>query len=390
MNEQKQLSLYIHIPFCIHKCGYCDFNSYALDKLLDMGHVGENWAAAYRTSLIREIGGRAGRLGLAGASVETVFFGGGTPSLFPEPETIRILETVQDTFELSPGAEITLEANPGAAEIERFEALRESGFNRISIGVQSFNDEALGRLERVHTGEDAREAFHSARRAGFSNVSLDLMFGTPFQSPVQAAADVENALSLGPEHLSAYELTIEPGTNFGALHGRGELAGLPDEDTALEMWEMRDHLLSAAGYERYEISNFARPGFRCRHNLNYWLRGDYLGLGAGAHSLIAGRRTWNIARPDHYIKCKGDPAAGGEDVKDAEKTIGEALMLGLRLKDGVSLSDIASRCGAEPEEKFGEVFTDLIGKKLLEREDRTIRLTRRGTLLANQVLARFI
>jgi oxygen-independent coproporphyrinogen-3 oxidase len=390
MSEQKQLALYIHIPFCIHKCGYCDFNSYALDKLLDMGHVGKNWAAAYGTSLIREIKGRAGRLGLVGASVETVFFGGGTPSLFPESETIRILKTIQDTFKLSPGVEITLEANPGAAETKRFESLRKAGFNRISIGVQSFNDEALGRLERVHSGEDAREAFHSARRAGFLNVSLDLMFGTPFQSPAQAAADVEIALALGPEHISAYELTIEPGTNFGALHGRGELAGLPDEDTALDMWDMRDRLLSAAGYERYEISNFARPSFRCKHNLNYWLRGDYLGLGAGAHSLIAGQRTWNIARPDHYIECKDDPAMGGEDVKDAEKAISEALMLGLRLKEGVSLGDIASRCGTEPEEKFGEVFTELIGKKLLEQEDRTIRLTQRGTLLANQVLARFI
>ncbi|MBT3350574.1 MAG: radical SAM family heme chaperone HemW [Nitrospinaceae bacterium] len=390
MKEPKQLSLYIHIPFCIHKCGYCDFNSYAVDKLLNMGHVDENWATTYGTSLIREIECRAERLGLAGTAVDTVFFGGGTPSLFPEPETIRILETIQDTFKLSPEAEITLEANPGAAECERFEALRGAGFNRISIGMQSFNDEILSRLERVHTGNEAREAFHSTRRAGFSNVSLDLMFGTPFQSLAQATADVESALALGPEHISAYELTIEPGTNFGALHGRGELAGLPDEDTALEMWEMRDRLLSAAGYERYEISNFARKGFRCRHNLNYWLRGDYLGLGAGAHSLIAGKRIWNIARPDHYIESKDDPEVGGEDVTDPNKAIGEALMLGLRLKEGVSLGDIASRCGADPEEKFGEVFTELIDKKLLEHDNRTIRLTPRGTLLANQVLARFI
>ncbi len=384
------LSIYIHIPFCIHKCGYCDFNSYALEGLLEKGHVGEDWAAAYAGAAIRDIESRASALGLAGMPVETVFFGGGTPSLFPAPETARILRSLRERFEILPGAEIALEANPGAAESGRFAALREAGVNRISIGMQSFSDTALRRLERVHTGEDAREAFRSARRAGFENISLDLMFGIPHQGLDEAAADVESAIDLGPEHLSAYELTIESGTNFGALHARGELGGLPDEDTALAMWEMRDRLLSAAGYERYEISNFARPGFKCRHNLNYWRRGEYLGAGAGAHSFIAGRRFWNHARPDHYIKASGDPTAGKEIIDSAEKAIGETFMLGLRLTDGVSLDEAARSCGADPEEIFGGVFSELIESGLLERAGRTLRLTPKGLLLANQVLQKFI
>ncbi|MDP6279865.1 MAG: radical SAM family heme chaperone HemW, partial [Nitrospinota bacterium] len=300
------------------------------------------------------------------------------------------LRALREHFEILPGAEISLEANPGAAEAGRFADLREAGVNRISIGVQSFGDAALRRLERVHTGEDAREAFRSARRAGFENISLDLMFGIPHQGLDEAAADVESALELGPEHLSAYELTIEPGTNFGALHARGELGGLPDEDTDLAMWEMRDHLFSEAGYERYEISNFSRPGFRCRHNLNYWRRGEYLGAGAGAHSFIGERRFWNHARPDRYIEASKEPTAGEEDVGCTEKSIGETFMLGLRLTEGVSLDEAARSCGADPEEKFGGVFSDLIESELLERDGHTLRLTRRGLLLANQVLQRFI
>ena len=384
------LSIYVHIPFCIHKCRYCDFNSYALEGLLEKGRVGEDWAAAYAGAAVRDIESRAAALGLAGRPVETVFFGGGTPSLFPAPETARILRALREHFEILPGAEISLEANPGAAEAGRFADLREAGVNRISIGVQSFGDAALRRLERVHTGEDAREAFRSARRAGFENISLDLMFGIPHQGLDEAAADVESALELGPEHLSAYELTIEPGTNFGALHARGELGGLPDEDTDLAMWEMRDHLFSEAGYERYEISNFSRPGFRCRHNLNYWRRGEYLGAGAGAHSFIGERRFWNHARPDRYIEASKEPTAGEEDVGCTEKSIGETFMLGLRLTEGVSLDEAARSCGADPEEKFGGVFSDLIESELLERNGRTLRLTRRGLLLANQVLQRFI
>ena len=382
------LSIYIHLPFCIHNCGYCDFNSYALDGLLEKTHVGEDWAPAYASALIREIEGRRPDPGPAGGEIDTVFFGGGTPSLFPQEEIARLLDAIRREWGLAPGAEITLEANPGAAEAERFAALREAGVNRISIGMQSFDDEALRRLERVHTGGAAKKAFRSAREAGFENVSLDLMFGIPFQTLNQAASDVAQAIALGPEHLSAYELTIEPGTNFGALQGRGELRGLPGEDTALAMWEMRDAALSEAGYERYEISNFARPGRRCRHNLNYWKRGDYLGLGAGAHSLIGGRRRWNHARPDVYIQNAEDPAAGEEEV--SEKAIGEALMLGLRLREGISLDEIAHSCGEDPEKKWGETFAELTGQGLLERENRTLRLTPRGTLLANQVLARFL
>ena len=386
----KPLSLYIHIPFCIAKCGYCDFNSYALDTLLEKGHAEEDWARRYADALTAEIKNRAQELSLEGREVGTIFFGGGTPSLFPPEETRRILDLAAATFDLDTDCEITLEANPGAAEAERFGALREAGVNRISIGVQTFDDAALRRLDRVHTGDDAGRAFRSARAAGFANVSLDLMFGIPYQTIDMAVKDIECALALGPEHLSAYELTIEPGTAFHARQARGELDGLPDEETALRMWELRDSALRDAGYERYEISNFARPGFACRHNLNYWRRGDYLGLGAGAHSLMEGERLWNHARPDVYAQNASDPTAGSERVDEPEKALGEALMLGLRVKEGVSLGRLARECGADPEEAFGELFRELENAGLLARENGRLRLSDKGTLLANQVLAKFI
>ncbi len=386
----KPLSLYVHIPFCIAKCGYCDFNSYALDTLLEKGHAPEDWARRYADALTEEIKSRVEQFSLEGREVGTIFFGGGTPSLFPAEETRRILDLVTATFDLDSDCEITLEANPGAAEAERFGALREAGVNRISIGVQTFDDAALKRLDRVHTGDDAQEAFRSAREAGFANVSLDLMFGIPYQTIDMAERDIERALDLGPEHLSAYELTIEPGTAFHARQGRGELNGLPDEETALRMWELRDAALAEAGYERYEISNFARPGFACRHNLNYWRRGDYLGLGAGAHSLIEGERFWNHARPDIYARSASDPTANSERVDEPQKAIGETLMLGLRVKEGVSLAHIERECGADPEESFGELFCELENAGLIARENGRLRLSDKGTLLANQVLAKFL
>jgi len=388
--REAPLSVYVHIPFCLAKCGYCDFNSYALDGLIALGRAGEDWAARYADALIREAEGRSRALGIGGRRVETVFFGGGTPSLMPPGETARLLDALRRLFRLAPDAEVTAEANPGAADAARFAALRAAGVNRISIGVQSFDDEALRRLDRVHGGEEARAAFRAARAAGFDNVSLDLMFGIPFQTVEAARADIEAALALGPEHLSAYELTIEPGTAFHALHGRGELRGLPDEETALAMWRMRDRLLARAGFERYEISNFARPGRRCRHNLNYWKRGEYLGLGAGAHSFVGNKRVWNHARPDAYQAQAEDPTSGEEIVGDPAKAMGEALMLGLRLREGVSLGEVARACGADPEEAFGALFEELGRGGLLERENGAIRLTSRGTLLANQVLARFL
>ena len=386
----KPLSLYIHIPFCIAKCGYCDFNSYALDTLLEKGHASEDWARRYADALMEEVKSRIEEFSLEGRRIETIFFGGGTPSLFPPEETKRVLHLVTALFDLDPDCEITLEANPGAAEAERFAALREAGVNRISIGVQTFDDEALKRLDRVHTGDDAQKAFRAARKAGFSNVSLDLMFGIPYQTIEAAAQDVECALDLGPEHLSAYELTIEPGTAFHARQARGELSGLPDEETALRMWELRDSALAAAGYERYEISNFASPGFACKHNLNYWRRGDYLGLGAGAHSLLDGKRLWNHARPDVYAQNASDPTAGTERVDEPQKAIGESLMLGLRMKEGVSLKRIAQECGADPEEAYGELFEELENSGLVARENGHLLLSEKGTLLANRVLANFL
>ncbi len=388
--DMKPLSLYIHIPFCIAKCGYCDFNSYALETLMEKGHADADWARRYADALIEEARSRVARLSLEGRRIGTIFLGGGTPSLFPPEETNRILRRATEWFDVRRDCEITLEANPGAAEAGRFGALREAGVNRISIGVQTFDDGALRRLDRAHTGDDAQRAFHSARRAGFSNLSVDLMFGIPYQTTDMAARDLACAIRLEPEHLSAYELTIEPGTAFHARQARGRLAGLPEEETALRMWELRDSMLADAGFERYEISNFAKPGFACRHNLNYWRRGDYLGLGAGAHSLMEGKRFWNHARPDAYAARASDPTAGVEQVDAPRKAIGEALMLGLRMTAGVSLEQVAQECGADPEEAFRDLLRELETSGLVERESRRLRLSERGVLLANRVFAKFL
>ncbi len=386
----KPLSLYVHVPFCIAKCGYCDFNSYALDSLMEKGRADADWARRYADALMKETKGRVRQFSLQGGEVKTIFFGGGTPSLFPPEETRRVLRLLSELFDVSPDCEITLEANPGAAEAERFGALREAGVNRISIGVQTFEDGGLRKIDRVHSADDAQKAFHSARAAGFSNLSLDLMFGIPEQTIDMAAQDIECAIRLGPDHLSAYELTIEPGTAFHAREARGELCSLPDEEASLRMWELRDSMLAGAGFERYEISNFAKPGFACRHNLNYWRRGDYLGLGAGAHSLMEGRRFWNHARPDVYARKAGDPTLGIERVDTPRKAMGEALMLGLRMKKGVSTRRIAQECGADPEDVFQELLADLESSGLVAKENGRLRLSERGTLLANQVLAKFL
>ena len=387
----KPLSLYIHIPFCIAKCGYCDFNSYALDTLLEKGHAGEDWARRYADALMEETESRVEQFSLEGREVDTIFFGGGTPSLFPPDETRRVLDFIDASFDLVARLRDHARGEPGRGGGRALRRAERSG--REPHQHRRADVRRCGASEarpRPHGRRRAKRAFHAARAAGFTNVSLDLMFGVPYQTIEAAAQDVECALALGPEHLSAYELTIEPGTAFHARQARGELDGLPDEETALRMWELRDSALSAAGYERYEISNFARPGFACRHNLNYWRRGDYLGLGAGAHSLIEGERFWNHARPDVYAENASDPAAGSERVDDPQKALGEALMLGLRVKAGVSLKRIARECGADPEDVFGELFGELENAGLLARENDRLRLSDKGTLLANQVLAKFL
>ena len=289
------LSLYIHIPFCDHRCAYCDFNAYAgLDHLME----------AYTAALVAEIGWWGDRLGRR--RVPTVFFGGGTPSRLPLPLLAQVIGAVRSAFAVEADAEWSLEANPGTVDASYFRGLAALGVNRLSIGTQSFDDTELLLLDRIHDGATAEAAFHAARAAGFPNISLDLIFGLEGQTLAGWERNVRRAVALGPEHLSLYALTIEEGTPLAHRVARGS-APEPDGDLQADMYEQAQTILTEAGYEQYEISNWSRPGLACRHNLVYWRDGEWLGLGAGAHSHLDGLRFAVVNSPAGYIRGVGGP-----------------------------------------------------------------------------------
>lgn len=385
----RPVSLYVHIPYCPQKCGYCDFNSYAFSQREDH--------EAYVDALEREMALWAARLG-PDVTVPTVFIGGGTPTLLPAGLLERVIRRVFDFFPVQPGAEFTLEANPGTVDVadDKLARARAAGANRISFGVQAFQDHLLRRLGRVHTVEEVYQAVAAARAAGFANLNLDLMYGLPGQTPADFRESLGRAVALGPEHISAYSLILEEGTGFWRLHQQG-LLPLPDEDTEEEMDRLARELLPAAGYERYEISNYARPGFRCRHNLVYWRNGEYLGLGAGAHSCLQldpplVRRFWNEYRPADYVaalRAGRLPVAGGEDV-DLPGQMAETVILGLRTLDGVDAAAFAARFGRTLDQVYGPVAEGLVRRGLLETGGDAWRLTPRGLRLANQVWSEFL
>ena len=380
------LALYAHIPFCTAKCGYCDFNSYeGIDHLIP----------DYTAALIREF-----ELWAPAArdfEVRTVFFGGGTPSRTSIEDLEAITRTIRDRFDVAADAEWSLEANPGELTREHLDGLRMLGFNRLSIGVQSLHDDELRLLDRIHTAERAVEAVQAARGAGFENLNLDFIFGLIDQPLGRWQETLERALTLRPEHLSCYALGVEPGTALYYRVQKGELPE-PDPDVAADQYEWTRTRLAEAGYEQYEISNWARPGLACRHNLVYWRAEPYLGVGAGAHSFFAGRRFGNIDAPNHYIEAVNESyeerrrsgggqlkqIAGGE-TPDEETLRADAMILGLRLIEGVAEAEFAERFGVSPEDAFGGAVRRHIGTGLLERACGRLRLTDRGLLLANEV-----
>lgn len=383
------IGLYIHIPFCTAKCGYCDFNSYA-------GH--EHMIPSYGDALLREAS--MWRSTVAGRRVETVFFGGGTPSLNPAGEMRMILDGLRATFDVAPEAEIALEANPGSITAEYLGALREAGINRISIGVQSFDDEELVALDRIHSGDDARAAYAAARAAGFANINLDLIYGLPEQPLDAWARNVEEALRLGPEHLSMYALTIEEGTPLARDVARGRVPA-PDPDAQADHYEWTCERMARAGYEHYEISNWARPGHRCLHNLVYWENREYLGLGAGAHSFLDGLRFSNVLLPNRYVELVDEAMASGGDRRSmrqvvsgetvaAETAMADTMILGLRLIEGVSLDAFRARHGREVDDVYGVVLAEFAANGIIERTATHVRLTRRGWLLSNELFARLL
>jgi oxygen-independent coproporphyrinogen III oxidase len=384
-------SLYFHIPFCVHRCAYCDFNTYAGQ---------ERMVPAYVEALCREIrqvaGSAAGRM-----KVHTVYFGGGTPSLLSASQFESILRSVDDYFDLTSNAEVCLEANPGTVSLEGLRDLRKLGFNRLSLGVQSAHSEELHQLERIHDYFDVIDAVKWARQAGIANLNLDLIYGLPGQPLERWQETVNLILGLQPEHLSLYALTIEPGTPFGRWVGNGRLP-LPEPDVAADMLEWASDRLAQAGYGQYEISNWAKPGFQCRHNLQYWRGQPYLGFGAGAHGYAAGMRYSNALRIKTYIDHFQEmfprtfplsSAAVDSHHVSPRVEMQETMMTGLRLTDeGVSNRSFRARFGRGLMEAFGNEIDDLVRLGLLEWEEanETIRLTRRGRQVGNQAFLRFV
>ena len=334
------LALYVHLPWCVRKCPYCDFNSHPLRSARP--------DPRYVDALIADFDAEAGAL--AGRRIDTVFFGGGTPSLFRPEEFDRLLGALRRRIEFAPDAEITLEANPGAVEHGAFAGYRDAGINRVSLGAQSFSPEALARLGRIHEAGDVGRAVAELRTAGLANFNLDLMFALPGQTLEEAVADVRRACALEPAHMSYYQLTLEPGTVFHAQPP----SGLPDEERAWAMQAEGQRLLAEAGYRQYEVSAYAREGARCRHNLNYWRFGDYVGIGAGAHGkLTAGLpggvlRTAKPKQPLDYLEAVG--RAGGSPVGERRliepKDLPFEFMLNaLRLEEGFERRDFEGRTG---------------------------------------------
>ena len=371
------LGLYVHIPFCAAICNYCNFNR----GLFDAG-LKEQYVAA----LLREIADAAE----PGTRADTIFFGGGTPSLLEPDEIGRIVHACRESFDLSADAEITLEANPETMALGRLERFRNAGVNRLSYGVQSFRDEELRRLSRLHSASRAREAFALARQAGFDNVSLDLMMWLPQQAVDEWLESVDAMIALGPEHASLYLLEVYPNAPLRDEMARARWSLAPDDDAA-EMYLQAMARLDRAGYEQYEISNVARAGRQSRHNLKYWLDGEWRGFGCGAHSTRGGVRWKNISATSDYIATVNRGGQLGVERRElsAQERIEEALFTGLRLARGVDLQTVKSRYGVDVWARYGDDLQPFVDAGLLIYDD-ALRLTRAGMLLAHEVMAVFI
>ena len=377
MPDAGDLGLYVHVPFCAAICGYCNFNRGLLDEDLKRRYV---------AALTREIE-RSGD----GRRVDSIFFGGGTPSLLAVEEVARVLEACSGAFDVAPGAETTLEMNPESCRIDQVSALLEAGINRISLGVQSFDDGELARLGRMHTAEQAREAFAAIREAGCGNVSLDLMLWLPAQSRAGCAASVEALVALAPDHASLYMLELYPNAPLREEAARRGWSQAPDEDAAamyLDAFSMTD----AAGYEQYEISNLARPGRRSRHNLKYWRDGEWQGFGCGAHSTRSGVRWKNVSETARYVDAieQGAPVTETRRRLSTDERMGDALFTGLRLAEGVRVAAVEERYGFDVEARYAPDVRRFVDAGWMIDAGGRWRLTRAGMLVSNEVLRTFV
>ena len=379
--EQQPLGLYIHIPYCIHKCGYCDFNSHPI-KQDEMNH--------YIDALVAEMKHYAKTYSNTNI-IRTIFLGGGTPTTLTVYQLERILKECVSEFTVASDAEITIEANPATIDIEQLKSIRQTGYNRISIGVQSFDKAELKLLDRAHGPEEIHSTVDRARKAGFDNLSLDLMFAVPNQSLSSWESNLNKALEKNPEHLSTYNLTIEQGTAFSKLQSNGKLI-MPDDDHQLELYKKTIERLTKKGFHHYEISNFARRGKECKHNITYWENKNTLGLGAGASSYMNGTRFKNINLPAHYIRQVKEKKIAVEHSETLElrQAMGETIMLGLRLLQGISIHQFEKRFQISFINLFRNIISALKEKELVIIEKDYLRLSQKGLFWADSVILEFI
>ena len=379
------LGLYLHVPFCSSICNYCNFNRGLFDSALKDRYV---------SALEREI-----RLSADGSSADTVFFGGGTPSLLDPSEIGRLITACRDSFDLAADAEITLETNPETSSTERMERFREAGVNRISFGVQSFIDEELQRLGRIHTAGRARYAISEARRAGFDNISLDLMMWLPQQTQEHWRFNVEALIAADPDHASLYLLELYPNAPLKEDMARAGWSQAPDDDAA-EMYLWSLERLEGAGYRQYEISNVARPGLESRHNLKYWCDGEWMGFGCGAHSTRRGVRWKNVSSTEEYVaRLQGEPSwrpslamslvSERREMTD-EQRLEDALFTGLRLTGGIDLAVYGQRYGVDVWSRYGKALQPFVAAGLVLHDEGRLRLSREGMLIANEILQVFV
>jgi len=381
---QSPRALYIHIPFCTNKCHYCDFTSYVLK-----GQPVDQYLDALEQEMQRTVAE------WPPVEIDTVFVGGGTPTVLTPPQMERFLKAVRTYFPLAPNVEFTMEANPGTTDIDKLTAMKEGGVNRISFGVQSFDNGLLERIGRIHSVDDVYRSIENARKVGFTNLSIDLMFGLPGQTVELLRDSVNKAMELGLPHYSIYSLKVEENTLFHKLYERNELP-LPPEEEEFNMFILLMDMLKNNGYGHYEISNFAEPGYESRHNSTYWRNEPYYGLGAGAHGYVNRMRHVNLKGITPYIDAASSklPRLETFEVSEAE-AMEDLMMVGLRLLSGVPASRFSNQFeGQKLEDKFGDVIHKLMKDGLLEAEqtedDIVYRLTDKGVLLGNEVFGAFI
>ncbi|CAB4828114.1 unannotated protein [freshwater metagenome] len=377
-----QLSFYVHIPYCVKRCGYCDFNTYTPSELREGGTL-EMVSNDYIDAVLKEI--EIARVSAPGV-VPTIFFGGGTPSLLPANDLGRVITAIKSGWSVSPDCEITLEANPDSVDASKLMAFREAGFNRVSFGMQSAQPHVLATLDRTHNPENVLRAIEGARAAGFSSVSVDLIYGTPGESLDDWRSTVESALALGVDHISAYALIVESGTKLANQIKRGELS-MPDDDLMADMYLLVDRLAQESGLSWYELSNWSKPGHESQHNIAYWKNSNWWGLGPGAHSHKDGVRWWNIKHPTAYKAAlfAGTTVIAESEVLTPAQLADEAIMLPIRMREGIALANLSPEqiSRVSPYSQSGHVDP-------LKWESGILQLTPEGRLIADRIVRELV